>query len=53
MDAKSEYTVSEKGPMNMEALYGKLTWPEIKSADKDRVVILPVGAMEDHGPHLP
>ncbi len=37
----------------MKNIYGKLTWPEIKSVDKDRVVILPVGAMEDHGPHLP
>jgi creatinine amidohydrolase len=37
----------------MKSLYGKFTWPEIKAADKDRVVILPVGAMEDHGPHLP
>jgi len=33
--------------------YGKFTWPEIREADKNRVVILPVGAMEDHGPHLP
>jgi len=33
--------------------YGKFTWPEIKEVDKDRVIILPVGAMEDHGPHLP
>jgi creatinine amidohydrolase len=37
----------------MNARYGKYTWPEIKAADRDRVVILPVGAMEDHGPHLP
>jgi creatinine amidohydrolase len=37
----------------MSARYGKHTWPEIKAMDKDRVVILPVGAMEDHGPHLP
>ena len=37
----------------MKSEYGKLTWPEIKSVDKDRVIILPVGAMEDHGPHLP
>lgn len=33
--------------------YGKFTWPESKEVDKDRVVILPVGAMEDHGPCLP
>ncbi len=37
----------------MKSLYGKFTWPEIKATDKDRVVLLPVGAMEDHGPHLP
>jgi creatinine amidohydrolase len=37
----------------MSAIYGKFTWPEIKALDKERVVILPVGAMEDHGPHLP
>ena len=37
----------------MKSVYGKFTWPEIKSVDKDRVVILPVGAMEDHGLHLP
>ena len=37
----------------MKSLYAKFTWPEIRDADKDRVVILPVGAMEDHGPHLP
>lgn len=37
----------------MKSLYGKFTWPEIKATDKNRVVLLPVGAMEDHGPHLP
>ncbi len=37
----------------MNARYGKHTWPEIRDADKDRVVVVPVGAMEDHGPHLP
>jgi creatinine amidohydrolase len=37
----------------MKTVYGKFTWPEIKAVDKDRVVLLPVGAMEDHGPHLP
>jgi creatinine amidohydrolase len=37
----------------VKTLYGKFTWPEIRDVDKDRVVILPVGAMEDHGPHLP
>lgn len=37
----------------VKAQYGKFTWPDIKGVDKDRVVILPVGAMEDHGTHLP
>jgi creatinine amidohydrolase len=37
----------------MRTDYGKYTWPEIKAVDKDRVVLLPVGAMEDHGRHLP
>ncbi len=36
----------------MKTRYDKHTWPEIKAADKDRVVILPVGATEDHGPHM-
>jgi len=37
----------------LKTRYGKFTWPEIRKLDKDRVVILPVGAMEDHGKHLP
>jgi creatinine amidohydrolase len=37
----------------VELSYGKSSWPEIRAAEKDRVVILPVGAMEDHGPHRP
>jgi creatinine amidohydrolase len=31
-----------------------LTWPEVKSLDFDKlVVILPTGSFEQHGPHLP
>lgn len=31
-----------------------LTWPEIAALDKEEgVVILPIGAVEQHGPHLP
>jgi len=31
-----------------------LTWPEVKSLDFDRlVVVLPTGSFEQHGPHLP
>ena len=33
--------------------YGKLTWEQVRDADKDRVVILNVSATEDHGPHMP
>lgn len=33
--------------------YAKLTWPEVRDADKDRVAILNVSATEDHGPHMP
>ncbi len=33
--------------------YGKLTWEDVRDADKDRVVILNVSATEDHGPHMP
>ena len=37
----------------MTAEYGKLTWEDVRDADKDRVVILNVSATEDHGPHMP
>jgi creatinine amidohydrolase len=34
--------------------YGKLSWPEVARAVKDgRVPIVPIGTLEDHGPHLP
>jgi creatinine amidohydrolase len=33
--------------------YGELTWPEVKEASKERVVVVPVGTLEDHGFHLP
>lgn len=36
----------------MTPFYAKLTLEEVRDADKDRVVILPVGATEDHGPHM-
>lgn len=32
----------------------ELTWPQIDALDRDRtIVILPVGMLEQHGPHLP
>lgn len=37
-----------------EYRYEKLTWPEINDAiDLGQVCILPCGAVEQHGPHLP
>jgi len=34
--------------------YAELTWPEIREAAREgRVVVLPVGSTEQHGPHLP
>jgi creatinine amidohydrolase len=34
--------------------YEEFTWPEIKEAVADqRVAVLPVGTVEQHGPHLP
>src|SRR5207249_11213789 len=35
-------------------LYERLTWPEVRrAAAEDRVCLIPVGTLEDHGPHLP
>jgi creatinine amidohydrolase len=34
--------------------YSELTWQDMKQAvDEQRIVILPVGSTEQHGPHLP
>lgn len=34
--------------------YGRLTWPEVaKAAGQGRLPIVPIGTLEDHGPHLP
>ena len=34
--------------------YDKMTWPEVReAAAQERVVVLPVGTVEQHGPHLP
>jgi creatinine amidohydrolase len=41
---------SETGPLR----YERLTWPEVRrAADQDRVALIPVATLEDHGPHLP
>jgi len=34
-------------------LYEELSWREIRDAPKDTVIVIPVGTLEDHGPHLP
>jgi creatinine amidohydrolase len=35
-------------------LYERLTWPEVRrAAAEDRVALVPVATLEDHGPHLP
>jgi creatinine amidohydrolase len=34
-------------------LYDELSWPEVRDAPKDTVIVIPVGTLEDHGPHLP
>lgn len=31
----------------------QLTWQEVDSLDRNTVVVVPFGAMEQHGPHLP
>src|SRR4029079_17769943 len=34
--------------------YEKLTWPEVNDAVKQKkVVVVPIGSIEQHGPHLP
>ena len=33
--------------------YGEMTWPEIKAVAPDRVAVVPIATIEDHGPHLP
>ena len=41
---------SETGPLR----YERLTWPEVAlAAGQDRVALVPVATLEDHGPHLP
>jgi creatinine amidohydrolase len=34
--------------------YGRLSWPEVNRAvHQGRVPVVPIGTLEDHGPHLP
>lgn len=37
----------------MEIKMDSLTWQEFNERKKDSVVILPIGSLEQHGPHLP
>jgi creatinine amidohydrolase len=40
--------------MSAKYRYDELTWPEMREAvDRQPVVLLPFGTVEDHGPHLP
>jgi len=40
--------------MQTKYRYEEFTWPEIREAvAENRVVVLPVGTIEQHGPHLP
>src|ERR671938_2190941 len=35
-------------------LYERLTWPEVRrAAEEERVALIPVATLEDHGPPLP
>ena len=41
-------------PAEPKPLLENMTWPEARrAAQASRVVLLPVGAIEQHGPHLP
>ena len=33
--------------------YANLSWPQVVSALKEHILVLPTGAIEQHGPHLP
>jgi len=40
--------------MTTKHLFATMTWPEVNEAVKQRrVVLIPVGAIEQHGHHLP
>jgi creatinine amidohydrolase len=44
----------ERQPVSRSYVYGDLTWPEINlAAEQRKVILLPVGSTEQHGPHLP
>jgi creatinine amidohydrolase len=37
----------------MDAFLGHITWPEFAARVEGTLVVLPVGSVEQHGPHLP
>lgn len=40
--------------MTSKTLFAQMTWPEVNEAVRQRrVVLLPIAAIEQHGPHLP
>lgn len=47
--------MQRENPMKPSSyLWGELTWPEVESCFKEvDVALLPVGSIEQHGPHLP
>ncbi len=45
---------AEEGSMPDLHRYGEMTWPQVKqAAAENRVAIVPIATLEDHGPHLP
>lgn len=50
-----EENILERGRlMGIRYRYEELTWPEMREAlSRQPVVLLPLGTVEDHGPHLP
>jgi hypothetical protein len=47
--------VSRRNAMNTEVEWARLTGPEIRAiaARPDALAMLPIGSLEQHGPHLP
>jgi creatinine amidohydrolase len=46
--------LAEPRPVAEKYVYGDLTWPEVNYAvGQGKVILLPVGSTEQHGPHLP
>ena len=34
-------------------ILSRMTWPEVEALDRETTVLIPTGAIEQHGPHLP